>query len=71
MKTKLLPSFRAAVRHLLGGLALVASLTAATNPATPPALPIETPQTISYRISPSDVLSISVIGHQGIRLAYK
>ncbi len=71
MKTKLLPSFRAAVRLLLGGLALVASLTATTNAATPPALPIEAPQTISYRISPADILSISIIGEADLNAANK
>lgn len=69
MKTQTFALVRSFLGLLLGGLALVSTGFAASAPATPP--PAEPPKTVAYRISPSDVLSVSVIGEADLNAGNK
>lgn len=69
MKPNLLVILRLSLGLLLGGLALVAPLSAASNPPAPP--PAEPPKSIAYRIAPSDKLSISIIGEADLNAGNK
>jgi len=70
MKSSLAHLLRASLGLLFAGLALSPSVLAATAPVPQPNAG-ETPKAIAYRISPSDKLSISVIGETDLNAGNK
>lgn len=61
MKNLLLAILRPTLGLLVSGLVLVPAVSAASAPPAAP-LAVEPPKTIAYRIAPSDILSVAVIG---------
>lgn len=70
MKTIALSSLRAAIALVLCSFACLASVSAQA-PAPAPAQPADAPKAVSYRISPADKLTISVIGEADLNAANK
>jgi polysaccharide export outer membrane protein len=69
MKTNIGPFLHRTILMIVGCLALVSPLSAASTPAGP--APAEAPKTVAYRIAPSDKLSVSVIGETELNAANK